>query len=255
MFLISIFLLLINDLYLKYEYHNSLTGKLSDFVGLFAFPYFFSCLLRKKVKLIYLFTAIFFAIWKSQFSQPIFDFVNSIGIGINRTVDYTDFIALLILPFSYWYYKKSNFQLLWVPSKILKPIVIGSSMFSFIATTLPSEVGELEMKSDLEVDLNIAMEKAKETFDYYDSGQEGKYIYRVEIPDKRASVTTLIEIEEGDNGLTRVKLDSILTYQIESKSIFLGGIKEKDKNYLENLSRSEIEKLFEEQVRRQSGKK
>jgi hypothetical protein len=47
---VSIFLLLINDLYLKFEYHNYLTGKLSDFAGLFAFPYFFSCLIPKKDK-------------------------------------------------------------------------------------------------------------------------------------------------------------------------------------------------------------
>ena len=39
-FVISLFLLLINDFYLKPELDSSFTGKLSDFAGLFVFTLF-----------------------------------------------------------------------------------------------------------------------------------------------------------------------------------------------------------------------
>jgi hypothetical protein len=136
LFLASIFLLLLNDLYLKFEYHNYLTGKLSDFVGLFAFPYFFSSFFPKKIKPIYILSGILFLFWKSELSQPIFDFAHSIGIGINRTVDYSDLTALFVLPFSYIYWNLES-KPLFIATKKLKPIIIGISCFAFIATTLP----------------------------------------------------------------------------------------------------------------------
>src|SRR5690554_746463 len=142
LFLASIFLLLLNDLFLKFEYHNYLTGKLSDFAGLFAFPYFFSSFFPKKIKPIYIFSGILFVFWKSEFSQPIFDFALSNGIGINRTVDYSDFFALTILPISYKYWN-SNSQQFFEPKKALKPIIIGISCISFIATTLPENFIEI----------------------------------------------------------------------------------------------------------------
>ena len=46
-FIISVLILITNDFYLKAAFHNDLTGKLSDFAGLFAFPFLFSALLYK----------------------------------------------------------------------------------------------------------------------------------------------------------------------------------------------------------------
>ena len=39
-FVVGLSLLLLNDLFLKARFHNPLTGKLSDFAGLFVFPLF-----------------------------------------------------------------------------------------------------------------------------------------------------------------------------------------------------------------------
>lgn len=41
-FVASVLLLLINDFVLKPQIGNAVTGKLSDFAGLFAFPFFWS---------------------------------------------------------------------------------------------------------------------------------------------------------------------------------------------------------------------
>ncbi len=40
LFIFVLFLLIINDFFLKAAFHNTFTGKLSDFSGLFIFPIF-----------------------------------------------------------------------------------------------------------------------------------------------------------------------------------------------------------------------
>lgn len=136
LFIISIILLLLNDFYLKYYHTSYLTGKLSDFAGLFAFPYFFNHLFQKKSKWIYILTGTFFIYWKSSYSQSFIDFSNDLGFGLSRVVDYSDLLALSILPVSYKYLINDSISV----KKIVllpKPILIGISIFSFIATSLP----------------------------------------------------------------------------------------------------------------------
>ena len=247
LFLASIFLLLLNDLYLKYEYHNYLTGKISDFAGLFAFPYFFSCFFPKKAKQIYVISGVLFVIWKSQFSQPIFDFAHSYGIGINRTVDYSDLISLLILPISYKYWKTNIRQIL-RPNKILKHVIILTCCFAFIATSVPSKSGKINIRSDYDVNVKTSLEKARKLDLYYLSAKDGKYFSKLNIPERKAEINISLLIEEKGNGVLNIKLDSILDYRVDgSTMIFVGGVDEEDVDYVENLSQSDFEALFIEQ--------
>ena len=96
-FLVSILLLLVNDIYLKYAFHNWVTGKLSDFTGLFAFTTFFLVFFQGYKKQVIIFCGLFFAWWKSPLSDPIIDIFQ-----INRIVDYSDLIALTVLPGAYF---------------------------------------------------------------------------------------------------------------------------------------------------------
>jgi hypothetical protein len=97
-------LLLLNDFLLKSLLHNWLTGKLSDFAGLFIFPLFWSALLPRFRRPIYVLTAIMFVIWKSAYAQSLIDAWNGLGVlPIYRTVDASDLLAMLILPFSFFY--------------------------------------------------------------------------------------------------------------------------------------------------------
>lgn len=251
LFLASICLLLINDLCLKYEYHNYLTGKLSDFAGLFAFPYFFSCFFPKKIKPIYILSGLLFVFWKSEFSQPIFDFANLNGIGINQTVDYSDFIALLILPISYSYWNRES-KLLIEPKKFLKPIVIGISCLSFIATTLPRAYGDIRMKSNFETKKQANFEEAKKTMTFYESSQKERFIYHIEIPKRKMKIATKIAVTEKPTGVLNIKLDSILSYTVQGSGfIFWSGIDKDDVDYAKNLTKEEIESLFREQLDKQ----
>ncbi len=251
LFITSIIVLLINDMYLKYEYHNYITGKLSDFAGIFAFPYFFSSFLPKKSKSIYIFSGILFIFWKSEYSQIIIDFANLNGIGVHRTVDYSDLIALLILPFSYNYWI-SEFKLLIEPQIILKILTIGTCCFSFIATTLPRFYKDIRIKSDFETQKRIGFKQAKEKMSFYESSQKERYIYHILIPNRKMSIQTKIIIQEKNSGILNIKLDSILSYTVRGNGFLIwSGINEDDVNYGNSLTKKEIESLFETQLNKQ----
>lgn len=133
-FLIGLFILLLNDLYLKEIFGNWFTGKLSDFAGLFIFPLFLSLFNSKRIWVNYIFSAVLFMFWKSDLSTDSLLFINKLlHTEFSRVVDYTDWIALFILPLSYWYSQKAktlNFQ-------FLKPVIVCLSVFSFYATSAP----------------------------------------------------------------------------------------------------------------------
>ena len=250
LFLISIILLLTNDLYFKYEYHNFLTGKLSDFAGLFAFPFFFSYFYPKRSQTIYILTAILFIFWKSELSQPIFDAARTFNIGINRTIDYTDLIALLIMPISFKYWK-TDFKKSIFSNSSLKPITIGICCFAFIATTLPKQVGNYNMASDLELNiLEENIEKVKSTLQLYKFEDDNRFRYSFPHPDKRARISTILSIEKKENKLV-IKLDSILSYVIEGPFIFASSIEKDDIDYMQSLKKTEIEELFSNEIKEQ----
>lgn len=132
-FLIGLGVLLLNDFVLKQQFHGGLTGKLSDFAGLFIFPLICAALFPARKSHIYILTALSFVFWKSAYSQPFIEFWNNLFFfSIERTVDYSDLLSLLALPFSYAYGR--------VPSGDSSPhsaiyFVAIISIFAFTATS------------------------------------------------------------------------------------------------------------------------
>lgn len=106
--LCAVALLLANDFVLKPLFHNALTGKLSDFAGLFAFPLFWTALLpRHKVK-IHLAAAAGFVLWKSPLSQPLIEAWNGLSaLPLARTVDAGDLLALPSVALSFLYHTRA----------------------------------------------------------------------------------------------------------------------------------------------------
>ncbi len=98
-FLLSLALLALNDHVLKHHYHNALTGKLSDLAGLIVLPVFIALLTPRLAKWSCLIAALFFIFWKTEWSSGLIEQINANGfLTIGRVIDYSDFIALLILP-------------------------------------------------------------------------------------------------------------------------------------------------------------
>jgi hypothetical protein len=144
-FLFSLVLLILNDWVFKYSFHNLLTGKLSDFSGLFAFPFFVSTLFPKQIKSIHISTFVLFIIWKSELSQPFIDLVNYKTELINRVIDYSDYIALVSISISYCTF---------IQHKIIefKPLVgkitLVVSCAAFLATSIPKHIYNANKKCD-----------------------------------------------------------------------------------------------------------
>jgi len=132
-FIIGLIVLLLNDFVFKELYNNWITGKLSDFAGLFIFPLFWTTLFPKHKDKIFWLTGLLFIFWKSSYSQVLIDTCNGLGLfKIRRIVDYTDLIALLILPVAYSFEKEKK-RLKTYRINPFFPFII--SVFSFIATS------------------------------------------------------------------------------------------------------------------------
>lgn len=137
-FLAGLLVLLLNDLVLKEAFANWFTGKLSDFAGLFIFPLFWTVLLPKHKNKIFWLTALCFTFWKSSYSQVLIDSWNNLGLfGISRVVDYTDLMALSILPFAYFINEKKE-EIRIIKVQPVFPIIVAS--FSFMATSYDTNV-------------------------------------------------------------------------------------------------------------------
>jgi multisubunit Na+/H+ antiporter MnhG subunit len=98
-FLAALGLLLFNDFWLKAQWPGLVTGKLSDFAGiamvalpcLAAFP--------RRAPTIYLAIAAAFLWWKSPLSGAFIALANAVlPYEMGRVVDYSDLLALLVLP-------------------------------------------------------------------------------------------------------------------------------------------------------------
>jgi len=134
-FLFGLFVLLLNDFILKGLYGNWITGKLSDFAGLFVFSLFWCAIFSKHIKKVFWTVGILFIFWKSVYSQPVIDLWNSMGIfQVSRVVDYSDLIALVILPIADNFYKRKD-KVLKLKLHPIIPLLIAA--FSFCATSSP----------------------------------------------------------------------------------------------------------------------
>ncbi len=141
-FIVGLILLLLNDFIFKQALGNALTGKLSDFAGLFIFPLFVAFLLPKLKRSIAFITGIAFILWKTPLADPFIHFINQWFIfDIHRVVDYTDYIALLILPLSHYVINNPHSRKTVLASHKLRVastyILSFIAFFAFCATSIP----------------------------------------------------------------------------------------------------------------------
>jgi hypothetical protein len=137
----SISVLLLNDFVLKAYFGNFITGKLSDLAGLFAAAIFVSIFMSPRGSV--LTVAVLFVWWKTPFSQPIIDLMNAIGLGpIGRAIDYSDYIALIVL-IPVKKYIASVLSRPYAPSTDIRSAVATLfsviSVFAFTATSFVNE--------------------------------------------------------------------------------------------------------------------
>ncbi|MFH2049944.1 MAG: hypothetical protein ABIJ12_10910 [bacterium] len=147
LFILSLLILILNDHFLKANYPSFLTGKLSDFAGLFLITIFMfaiaASIFKQKSHLLYLHIAIalLFTLWKLAPVEKILIWLNEISsIPMpSRVKDPTDLIALVILLFSFMFLTsrlKITFNInLGLYKKILATLVLLVSGWSILATS------------------------------------------------------------------------------------------------------------------------
>ncbi|RPI60854.1 MAG: hypothetical protein EHM50_06670 [Lysobacterales bacterium] len=102
-FIAALALLVLNDFALKPLFHNALTGKLSDFAGLFALTLFVATLWPQHRRLAASAIAAAFTLWKTSYAEPLIDALNSVSpFALGRAVDFTDLLALPMVPLAAW---------------------------------------------------------------------------------------------------------------------------------------------------------
>ncbi len=98
----SLCLLALNDHYLKAAHPGYLTGKLSDFAGLFLVGLLAIAVVPRRRVVVGIVIAVAFVWWKSPASQPFIDFMPRLGLpSLARTVDYWDAMGLVMVPVAF----------------------------------------------------------------------------------------------------------------------------------------------------------
>ncbi|HCR70693.1 MAG TPA: hypothetical protein DIW23_04545 [Anaerolineae bacterium] len=172
--LLSIFILLINDHVLKVYIPSALTGKISDFAGLFFFPILLSAILnlvfqsfqsRKIALASFIFTAIWFSLIKTI---PFFKNLTENIFNIQIVLDPSDLMALIMLPLAWRLREKVENESKTGISK-LSYVVLGIASLATIATSPPI----IPMIYNITVHENIVYAE----FDHYYGTSEGSYYF------------------------------------------------------------------------------
>ncbi len=136
-FVAALTLLAVNDAYLKHAFHNWLTGKLSDFAGLFAFAVFLCALLPRRRHVSVVVTGAAFLVWKSALASPLLLWWNDLGVlPLSRVVDPTDLVALCVLPIAFLHAGRARGAM---SMARLEPVIVAASVVVFVATSARDE--------------------------------------------------------------------------------------------------------------------
>lgn len=145
-YLIFFSVLILNDIYFKSEFTSVVSGKLSDFTGVFCLYIFlyelFHIRFNPKSSKIYSSLIVIICFGALQFSAVII-FLNEalmhIGIyGLNLTPDKSDLIALVMIPFGTVFIRKTESYSLKMKANYklnLKVMIFTGSCFWFVATS------------------------------------------------------------------------------------------------------------------------
>ena len=137
-FLVSLLALLLNDSWLKYALPGPVTGKLSDVAGIGIVTLLLLAACPRRLP-VFALVAVGFAFWKSPLSQPLIDAMNAyLPFPTARTIDYTDLLALLIMPlYACVAADAGKFRVLTRGSRLLWPPVAVATAFALMATSVP----------------------------------------------------------------------------------------------------------------------
>ena len=132
-FIAAVLLLVANDHVLKAGFPGIVTGKLSDVAGLFVVGALAVRFVPSRSTRALGGVGALFIFWKSPLSQPLIDAWNGVGpFTIVRVVDWTDLLALPVLPLALLY-SRSAFSV--VPVRITQAAMLAVTALAIMATS------------------------------------------------------------------------------------------------------------------------
>ena len=132
-FLAALTLLIINDHWLKSAYPGLVTGKLSDFAGLFVVALALVAWRRHRAGVGCVILGALFVLWKSPVATPLIEAWNAtIPWPVTRTVDATDLIALAAIPAAVRYACSRPRTIGWRP---VRYVATAAMMLAVMATS------------------------------------------------------------------------------------------------------------------------
>jgi len=157
-FLVALCLLLLNDLYLKRHYGGLLTGKLSDFSGVFLVSLTFLVALPGRPYLIGSLVSALFFWWKSPMSEGFIEHVQAAGGTVfGRVVDYSDLAALATVPMAHRVAQR--IRTYWVPARTLRRVlaapIVAAAFVAIMGTSFTNLRQEFEIR-ETKASLHIA---------------------------------------------------------------------------------------------------
>lgn len=138
-FLFCLVILVLNDHFLKYQFANVLTGKLSDVAGIILLPLLLAFVFpRLKQQAVWISGGLF-VLWKLPYSQPLIDFYNQYApIQTSRIIDLTDLYVLLLLPIPYYLIQRMD-DLEGLKIKKMHPVLfLFPTVVALMATSPPA---------------------------------------------------------------------------------------------------------------------
>jgi hypothetical protein len=153
-FLAALLMLIVNDHLLKALYASWLTGKLSDFAGLFVFPVFLAVVgkrwwnSRRSLVMLHLAVGLCFVLWKLAPVEVVLDWLGRLTTlpMPGRVKDATDLMALVVLPLSYYFLRRPDMKThrvfqAGVAQRVLASLVLLASGWAIMATSedVPSD--------------------------------------------------------------------------------------------------------------------
>jgi hypothetical protein len=156
-FLAALTTLLLNDFWLKSQFPGLVTGKLSDLAGIAMIALPLLAVFPSRARAIYLAIAAAFLWWKSPLSGPFIAFANEVlPYRIGRVVDYTDLLALLVLPLCSLATRDAHAESGKLRRVLTIPIA-AAAVFATAATSQPSPQLLFKVRP---IDSNIALDRS-----------------------------------------------------------------------------------------------
>jgi hypothetical protein len=157
-FIAALAVLVVNDFALKPLFHDAVTGKLSDFAGLFALTLFVATLWPQHRRLAACVIAVSFTFWKTTYAEPLIEGWNAVApFAFGRTVDLTDLVALPMIPLAAWATPRLQ------PLRLPRVLQVGLAVLAPLAFTATSQPRQL-VRSTLDVSSAAVDESTLQTF-------------------------------------------------------------------------------------------